>query len=478
MKFIDECRVKVVAATVAMSRRVAARNTFLRGGPAGATGGGAGTSCSLQGRDVDTIRPRSPSITSARSSEHGQGKDCYGRAGKGLRVSFGRHAGFRSASGALLFDITTATSRCGGQGWPRRSRQHAFLDRPRSRAAPCRAWPKRRAKDLRLELKVLADVGSLGFPNVGKSTFIRSRIASSAKVADYPFTDPDSAPWVSRFPATSGSSDVRRGRFPGLDPAGARGRRRSRHAVFLKHLERTRVVLHLLSFDPSEGREPVEGLTPRFARSSRRFDADLAARRDRAVAKSRSSRGAQSVPGCGPSSGRRRSHLKLHLVGDARRGGGALVRALAGPEGKVGSRSRVERLCAEGRRATTQAPWASPPFSPRPPPSKRSRARSRRAKFTTRTASKVERRRQEMAAFAFAQALVCTPYPAAFARARCRMDGTRGLGGTLTARCRSAAHLAPWRASPGGEGVQTRPGEGERGHFLADAVRTFERYAW
>ena len=138
----------------------------------------------------------------------------------------------------------------GGHGG-RGNAQFATLDQ--SRATAVAAGLQGEEKDLRLQLKLLADVGLVGFPNAGKSTLISRISAAQPKIADYPFTTltPISAWWVCRAIARFVVADV-----PGLIE-GAHTRPGPGHR-FLRHLERTKVLVHLVDVSATTGRDPVE----------------------------------------------------------------------------------------------------------------------------------------------------------------------------------------------------------------------------
>jgi GTP-binding protein len=215
----------------------------------------------------------------AERGQHGMGKDCYGRGGEDLvvRVPVGTQ-GFDVATGALCFDITAPDQReivaRGGRG----GRGNMHFATPYDRA-PRRAEPgeEGETKELRLELKVLADVGILGFPNVGKSTFIRAVSRATPKVADYPFTT--LVPHLGVVAVPGDEAGERRSfviaDIPGLIPGASEGA--GLGVRFLKHLERTRVFLHLISLDPGEGRDPLSDYTA-LRQELSRFDPELAAR--------------------------------------------------------------------------------------------------------------------------------------------------------------------------------------------------------
>ena len=224
------------------------------GGPAGGDGGNGGdVVLETDPRLTTLLDLKHRRIVKADPGEHGRGNDQYGRGGKSLivRVPLGTQV-FDADSGALLCDLGTPGERTviarGGRGG--RGNLHFVTA---SERAPMRADPggQGQHRRLRLELKLLADVGIVGFPNVGKSTFIASVSRSRAKVADYPFTT-----------LIPNLGVVWRGEergfvladIPGIIEGAADGAGLGHR--FLKHVERTRVLLHLVTLDPTPGREP------------------------------------------------------------------------------------------------------------------------------------------------------------------------------------------------------------------------------
>lgn len=274
MRFVDSCELKIVAGRGGNGCVAFRREKYIpHGGPSGGDGGKGGDVVFVADPGMTTLLDLTyrPELR-AHDGEHGRGKDQYGRGGKNLvvRVPVGTQI-FQDDQ--LLFDLTepnaeTVVAR-GGRGG--RGNIHFATSSDR---APRRAEPGEEGQtlDVRLELKVMADVGLLGFPNVGKSTFIRAVSRARPKVADYPFTT--LVPHLGVVAVGEEQSFVLAD-IPGLIPGAAEGA--GLGIQFLKHVERTRVLLHLVTVDPSEGRDPYKDWEVLNAELAR-FDPELAKR--------------------------------------------------------------------------------------------------------------------------------------------------------------------------------------------------------
>jgi GTP-binding protein len=276
MKFVDSCEVRIVAGAGGNGCVAFRREKYVpHGGPSGGDGGKGGDVVFVGDEGKTTLLDVALTKTlAAERGEHGRGKDQYGRAGADLEVHvpIGTQ-GYDVDTGAIVFDVVAPRERVvvarGGKG----GRGNIHFASPHDRA-PRRAEPGAPGEErqLRLELKVLADVGLLGFPNVGKSTFIRAVSRARPKVADYPFTT--LVPHLGVVSVGDDRSFVVAD-IPGLIRGAAEGA--GLGTRFLKHVERTRALLHLVTLDPSEGRSPVadyDALNEELAR----FDPELAKR--------------------------------------------------------------------------------------------------------------------------------------------------------------------------------------------------------
>jgi len=281
VRFIDECDIRVEAGDGGKGCVAFRREKYVPfGGPAGGDGGRGGDVVFVADEGLGTLYDLTHvRVLKAEPGAPGEGKDCYGKAGRDLevRVPVGTIIVDR-ASGEPIEEIVHPKTRVivarGGNG----GRGNKHFATPTERA-PRRAEPGTpgERKDIRLELKVMADVGLLGFPNVGKSTLISSVSRAHPKVANYPFTTLEPHLGV----VTLG--DTRRGLgksfviadIPGLIAGASRGA--GLGIRFLRHLERTRLLLHLICISDEPGRSPLADYHA-LRKELEAFDEDLAKR--------------------------------------------------------------------------------------------------------------------------------------------------------------------------------------------------------
>jgi GTPase len=234
-----------------------------RGGPSGGDGGHGGSVYVVASPHINTlINFRFHPEFSAERGEHGMGSNCTGHGGADLElpVPIGtlvyEKTGDPAEPFTLLADLAEEGQRVmvakGGRGGMGNARFASSTNR-----APRKVQPGEpgEIKDLRLELKLLADVGLVGFPNAGKSTMIARISAARPKIADYPFTTLTPNLGVVRLGDDRSFvvADV-----PGLIEGAHRGLGLGHQ--FLRHLERTRVLVHLVDVSGASGRDPVEDL--------------------------------------------------------------------------------------------------------------------------------------------------------------------------------------------------------------------------
>lgn len=255
MKFIDEAIIKVRAGDGGRGCVSFRREKYVpRGGPDGGSGGKGGDVIFKASRHLSTLMDfRYQRVFQAGHGEHGLGSACDGRAGEDLLVPVPvGTVVFDADTGAVLADFTS-DGQCliiakGGQG----GRGNACFTSS-TRQAPKFAQPGRpgEVRRVRLELKLLADVGLIGRPNAGKSTLLAAVSRARPKVADYPFTT--LKPFLGVVQYQEAGSFVMAD-LPGLINGAHEGRGMGN--AFLKHAERTRVLLHLVSVSPEETEAP------------------------------------------------------------------------------------------------------------------------------------------------------------------------------------------------------------------------------
>ncbi|NKF49634.1 Obg family GTPase CgtA [Shewanella sp. WXL01] len=257
MKFVDEAKIKVEAGDGGSGCVSFRREKYVPdGGPDGGDGGDGGSVYLQANENLNTlIDYRFTRFHAAERGTNGRGRDCTGAAGKDLILQV--------PVGTRAVDIETEESlgdlTAHGQKLMVAKGGYHGLGNTRFKSSTNRA-PRQKTlgtpgevREIKLELLLLADVGLLGMPNAGKSTFIRSVSRATPKVADYPFTT--LVPNLGVVSPRPGQSFVIAD-IPGLIEGAADGA--GLGIRFLKHLERCRVLLHIIDIEPVDGSDPVE----------------------------------------------------------------------------------------------------------------------------------------------------------------------------------------------------------------------------
>ncbi|HEM7128976.1 TPA: GTPase ObgE [Providencia stuartii] len=257
MKFVDEAKILVVAGDGGNGCVSFRREKYIpKGGPDGGDGGDGGDVYLQADENLNTlIDYRFEKSFRAERGQNGQSRDCTGKRGQDITIKVPVGTRIRDlGTGEILGDMTRHEQRQmvakGGFHGLGNTRFKSSVNRaPRQRTMGTPG----ETRELMLELMLLADVGMLGMPNAGKSTFIRSVSAAKPKVADYPFTTLVPSLGVVRMDNEKSFvvADI-----PGLIEGAAEGA--GLGIRFLKHLERCRVLLHLIDICPIDESDPVE----------------------------------------------------------------------------------------------------------------------------------------------------------------------------------------------------------------------------
>ncbi|HUA85791.1 MAG TPA: GTPase ObgE [Bryobacteraceae bacterium] len=255
--FIDEVRIYVKAGNGGNGCLAFRREKYVpRGGPSGGDGGRGGDVALVASEHYNTLLHfRFNPEHKAQRGRHGEGSNRTGRDGESIDVPTPVGTVVYDAdTGELLHDFTTAGDRFivahGGRGGRGNARFATATHQAPTEHEEGKPGEERR---LRLELKLLADVGLVGFPNAGKSTLISRISAARPKIADYPFTTLEPNLGVVR---TDDDRSYVVADIPGLIEGAHLG-----HGLgtqFLKHIERTRLLAHLIDVSEASGRDPLE----------------------------------------------------------------------------------------------------------------------------------------------------------------------------------------------------------------------------
>ena len=254
--FIDEVKIRVKAGDGGNGCMAFRREKFVpRGGPSGGDGGHGGDVTLISSEHYNTLLHfRFNPEHEAQRGRHGEGSNRTGHDGVSIEVPVPvGTVVYDAATGEVLHDFTTPGDRFlaarGGRGGRGNARFATSTHQAPREHEPGKPGEER---SLRLELKLLADVGLAGFPNSGKSTLISRISAARPKIADYPFTTLEPQLGIVRL---SGDKSIAVADIPGLIEGAHLG-----HGLgirFLKHIERTKLLVHLVDVSEGSGRDPV-----------------------------------------------------------------------------------------------------------------------------------------------------------------------------------------------------------------------------
>lgn len=256
MKFVDEVKIKVKAGDGGRGCMSFRREKFVPwGGPNGGNGGKGGDVCVVANPQLSTLLDlRYQKLYRAQRGEHGRGKDQHGKNGDDRIVTVPVGTIIRdAATGEVLADLQTPVDRmvlaAGGLGGKGNAHFVSSTNRSPRRVQPGLPGEE---KELHLELRLLADVGIIGLPNVGKSTLIAALSAARPKIADYPFTT--LVPNLGVVSYGDYNSFVLAD-IPGLIEGAHRGEGLGDR--FLRHVSRTSLLIHMLDSSNIQAEDPL-----------------------------------------------------------------------------------------------------------------------------------------------------------------------------------------------------------------------------
>ena len=274
MKFIDEANIYVKAGNGGNGIVSFRREKYIpMGGPDGGDGGDGGSVYVVGSNDLNTLSDfRHTRRFVAKRGANGQGNNRTGAKGEDITIEVPLGTVITTVEqGELVADVTSLSdpiliARGGFHGLGNTRYKSSTNRAPRQ----CTPGSEGEEFNLKLELKVIADVGLLGMPNAGKSTFIRSVSAARPKVADYPFT--------TLHPNLGVVSVAKHRSFvvadiPGLIEGAADGV--GLGIQFLKHLQRTRLLLHIIDVFPGDGEEDAVSSANKILQELKRYDQAL-----------------------------------------------------------------------------------------------------------------------------------------------------------------------------------------------------------
>ena len=273
MKFVDEASIHVQAGKGGDGSSSMRREKYIQfGGPDGGDGGKGGSVILVGDSGLNTLVDfRHRRAFNAQNGEGGKGRQMYGKGGDDVVVRLPLGTIVKNEeTGEILGEITHQGQEMliarGGKGGLGNVHFKSSTNRAPRKTIP---GAPGEAFQLHLELKVLADVGLLGYPNAGKSTLISAVSAARPKVADYPFTTLYPNLGVVRIDSERSFviADI-----PGIIEGAAEGA--GLGIQFLKHLQRTGLLLHLVDLAPIDGKDPAEAVRE-LERELQQYDAEL-----------------------------------------------------------------------------------------------------------------------------------------------------------------------------------------------------------